>query len=169
VKKNIHARKLRVVTPCTATSGRQAFSKSGDWLCGHCHKKVFDLRGMTRKQAQHVLDTQDVACVRMRVDDSGEPVFREEPSRINQTLRPLVMGASLLAACETAQSPQHPSTSVASPGAEQHIPSSTESSQGQPPAPLKSQQGPNPTDRAGQTVEKPCAPSTPSYEIDGGI
>jgi len=49
--------------------------------CGHCDRTVVDLTRLRRREAQPYLQAKETLCVRVILDDEGEPVFRVDPKR----------------------------------------------------------------------------------------
>ncbi len=74
--------------------------------CHECDTTVIDLSRLTQKEA--LARTAGGACVRLRFDGAGAPVFRVEPTRRGG----LVVAAALLGGCAGGPAPAPPRVEV---------------------------------------------------------
>lgn len=92
---------LRIAKPCSADWSQM----SGDdraRFCGQCQKHVYDLRAMTRQEAEQLLRDKGEACVRMARRSDGTVITGDCPVGVKSAARrqrvAAVLGGGLLAA-----------------------------------------------------------------------
>lgn len=109
--------KLRVADPCVASWDEMTPSSLGR-RCDRCAKDVHDLRFVTEARARAIVllfGGEKPPCIRVRVDEHGDAVFR--PERATSTRRPRepVIVAAALASLSAACGGAAPAETVATP------------------------------------------------------
>jgi hypothetical protein len=93
------ARKLAVVEPCTEEWDAMV-SEGGARFCAACQTSVTDLASMTEAEVDAWLVTAgDRVCIRMRVDESGRPLFSKKRSGARAHPMAGIVTAATLSAC----------------------------------------------------------------------
>lgn len=74
---------LRIAKPCHA-SWEEMVGDDRARFCGSCHKNVYDLRAMTREEAEALLREKGEACVRMARRADGTVITSDCPVGVSR-------------------------------------------------------------------------------------
>ena len=108
--------KDRLTRPC-AQRWAELLPRGEGRYCGQCDTTVIDLSRLTKRQALE--KTKGGACVRARLDERGEPLFRPDPER-RLGRRTLAVVAALAGGCASSapiepRAEQEPALSAGEP------------------------------------------------------
>lgn len=96
--------RLAIPKPCQQNWDEMS-ATSGGRFCESCQKTVQDLSGLTRREAmRRVRESEGGLCGRIRMDASGDPIFRPEQSDLGRLVRISLLGASGVAFAQSAAS-----------------------------------------------------------------
>ena len=118
---------LQIKTPCPKTWD-QLSGGEAKRFCSECSLHVHNAAQLTRVEAQElVAKASERVCMRMQLDESGAPLFRDTPTRerpkltlAGRTTRwALATAAGLLAACHRSESVNSPVDSGPNAGSAQ--------------------------------------------------